>query len=152
MIELRERPTEPTQDERRTPIGRYLAASLGLMVLASANGALRDLTYGRRMSEDEAHRLSFVPMVVLFALYVNELERRSPLPTWRGAAGIGACWAAIGAGFELGVGHYVQKRPWRDLVHEYDLSAGRAGGLVLLATAAMPALVRLGRRRACDCS
>ncbi|MDQ3890240.1 MAG: hypothetical protein M3312_06770 [Actinomycetota bacterium] len=130
----------------RTPYTRYLLASVGLMAIATANGVLRETTYGKRMSEDAAHRLSFLPMVALFALYVNGLERRWPIATWRGAFGIGASWAAIAAGFELAVGHYVDRKPWSRLLHEYNLAAGRVGGLVLLATAAMPGVVRLSHR------
>jgi hypothetical protein len=129
-----------------TPFGRYLGASVGLMAIASANGALRELTYGKRIGEDAAHRISFVPMVLLFALYVDALERRWPLPTLRGAVAIGAAWAAIAAAFELGLGHFVERRPWSELLHDYNLAAGRVGALVLAASAAMPALVR-GRRR-----
>jgi hypothetical protein len=117
------------------------------MAIATANGIVRETTYGKQMSNDAAHQLSFIPMVVLFAVYVNALERRWPLATWRGAIGIGASWAAIAAGFELGIGHYVDRKPWSELLHDYNLAAGRVGGLVLVATATLPALVRAWRRR-----
>ena len=131
-----------------TPFGRYVAASVGLMAIATANGVVRETTYGKQMSDDAAHRLSFVPMVVLFAVYVNALERRWPLPTWRGALGVGTAWAAIAAAFEFGIGRCVDRKPWSELLHDYNLAAGRVGGLVLVASAAMPALIRLRRARA----
>ena len=129
------------------PYGRYLAASVGLMAIATANGVARELTYGKAMGEDAAHVLSLVPMVALFAAYVDALERRWPLPTWRAATAVGAVWAGIAAGFELGLGHYVNGASWSELVHEYNLAAGRSGGLVLLFTAAAPSVVRYARRR-----
>ena len=132
---------------RETPYGRYAAATLGLMAIATTNGVVRETTYGKRVRDDVAHAVSLVPMVALFAAYTNVLERRWPLPTWRGAFGIGATWAAIGAGFELGVGHFVDRKPWTELLSEYNLAAGRTGGLVLVASAVMPALVRLWRTR-----
>ena len=133
-----------------TPYARYLAASVGLMLIASANGALRELTYGKQMSDDAAHVVSFVPMVALFTVYVNALERRWPLPTWRGALGIGAGWAAIAAGFELGLGHFVEDTPWSELFHDYNLAAGRVEALVLVSAAALPSAVRLARARRGD--
>ena len=135
---------------RETPRGRYAAATVVLMAIATANGVVREKTYGKVMGEGAAHALSLVPMVALFAVYTNALERRWPLPTWRGAFAIGATWAGIAAGFELGVGHFVDRRAWSELLGEYNLAARRTGGLVLLVSAAMPALVRLWRTRAAE--
>lgn len=131
----------------REPFGRYVAASVGLMAIATANGVARELTYGKAVNEDVAHWISLVPMVGLFAVYVNALERRWPLARWRGAFVIGAAWAGIAAGFELGVGHYVDGKSWSELLREYNLAAGRPGGLVLVTAAGLPALVRLWRGR-----
>lgn len=129
-----------------TPYGRYALASLGLMAIATANGVTRELTYADYLGEETAHRLSLVPMVVLFGLYVDVLERRWPLPTWRGALGVGAMWASIAAGFELGVGHYVDGKSWSELLGEYNLAEGRNGGLVLAWTIAVPSVVKLVRK------
>ena len=117
------------------------------MAIATTNGIARETTYGRVMRGDAAHALSLVPMIALFAAYTNALERRWPLPTFRGALAIGATWAGIAAGFELGVGHFVDGKPWSDLLAEYNLAARRTGGLVLVASAAMPAVMRLWRTR-----
>ncbi len=132
---------------RETPFRRFMVASVGLMAVASANGAFRELTYGKAMRGEAAHRLSLVPMLALFTAYTDALERRWPLPTARGALAVGAGWAAIAAAFELGLGHFAQGRPWSELLREYDLRAGRTGSLVLLASAAVPPLVRLRQRR-----
>ncbi|MDQ3865877.1 MAG: hypothetical protein M3304_03480 [Actinomycetota bacterium] len=45
----------------------------------------------------------------------------------------------------IDVGHVVERKPRSELFGEYNLAAGRTGGLVLLESAAMPALVRLSR-------
>ena len=131
----------------RAPYGRYLLASVGLMAVATANGVTRETTYGKALDEDVAHWISLVPMVGLFAVYVNFLERRWPLPSWPSAVVVGGAWAAIAAGFELGVGHYVDGKSWSDLVREYNLAAGRSGAIVLAVTAALPSVVRAWRRR-----
>lgn len=130
-----------------TPYGRYAAASLGLMAIATANGVVRELTYARRLNAETAHRLSLIPMALLFGLYVDRLERRWPLPTWHGAVGVGVMWAAIAVGFELGVGHYVDRKSWSELLREYNLLEGRSGGLVLAWTVAVPSVVRFLRSR-----
>jgi cellobiose-specific phosphotransferase system component IIC len=125
--------------------GRYAAASVGLMAIATANGVARELTYAHAVGERAAHLISLAPMTAMFAVYVTAVERRWHLPGRRDAVGIGVMWAAIAAGFELGVGHYADGRSWSELLREYDLSAGRPGGLVLAFTVALPSLVRARR-------
>jgi hypothetical protein len=134
-------------DQPSAPYGRYGLAAVGLMAIATANGVARELTYARYLDDDTAHRLSLIPMAVLFGVYVDQLERRWPLPTWRSALSIGAMWAAIAVGFELGVGHYVDGKSWSELLGEYNLAEGRSGGLVVAWTIAVPSVVRLLARR-----
>jgi hypothetical protein len=131
-----------------TPYGRFAVASLGLMI-ATANGITRELTYTKYLNDETAHRLSLVPMIVLFGLYVDQVERRWPVPTWRGAIGIGAMWASIAVGFELGVGHFVDGKSWSELLRAYNIFEGRSGGLVLVWTVAVPSVVKFvhSRRR-----
>ena len=131
-----------------TPYGRYAVGSLGLMAIATANGVVRELTYAKYPNDETAHRQSLIPMAALFGIYVDQLERRQPLPTWRGAVGVGAMWAAIAVGFELGVGHYVDGKTWSELLREYNVLEGRSGGLVLVWTMAVPSVVRFLRLRA----
>ena len=42
----------------------------------------------------------------------------------------------------------VEGTSWSDLLRKYNPAAGTSGGLVLAASAAMPALIRLRRARA----
>jgi hypothetical protein len=137
--------------EATIPYGSYAVASLGLMAIATANGIVRELTYAKYLNEETAHRLSLVPMVLLFGLYVDQLERRWPLPTWRGAVGVGAMWATIAVGFELGVGHYVDGKSWSELLREYNLLEGRSGGLVVAWTVAVPYVIRSLKRYRSGC-
>ena len=99
-------------NEPDAPYGRYALASLGLMVIATANGVTRELTYAKHLNDETAHRLSLVPMVLLFGLYVDQLERRWPLPTWRSAISIGAMWAAIAVSLMAAALHMpISERP-----------------------------------------
>jgi hypothetical protein len=64
------------------------------------------------------------------------------LPDRSTAAAVGGAWALLTLGFEFGFGHYVLGTPWAELLGDYDLSRGRIGVLVPVATAVAPALVR----------
>ena len=45
---------------------------------------------------------------------------------------IGMVWLAMTVAFEFLFGHYVAKRPWRDLFLDYNLFAGRVWLVVLV--------------------
>ncbi len=129
------------------PFGRYAVASLGLMAIASANGAVRDLTYGRRLSTRHSHLLSLVPAVAAFGAYASWLHRRWPIPTPRGAAEVGLAWAGMGLAFELALGRG-RGASWRELKDHYDPTAAGTGLLVLAGAAASPVAARIGRKGA----
>jgi len=129
----------------RTPFAIWAAAWLGGPVLGIANGTLRQVVYARRLGELRAHQVSTVTLAAALTGYVRAVDRRWPIATGRDAALIGAGWTASTVAFEFGFGHYVAKEPWRKLLRDYDVSAGRIWGLVLLSIAAAPALAR--RRR-----
>ena len=83
---------------------RWIAAWLGAAAIATANGAIREATYGRHVSERNAQRLSGVSLVAALTLYFWNLQRRRPIPSGRNAARIGITWVALTIPFEFGLG------------------------------------------------
>ncbi|QQR87965.1 MAG: hypothetical protein IPJ76_07000 [Flavobacteriales bacterium] len=61
------------------------------------------------------------------------------------ALGIGALWLAMTLGFEFGAGHFLFKKPWSELLVDYDLSRGRIWVLVPIVTALAPWLMAKAR-------
>jgi hypothetical protein len=102
-----------------------------MVFIAMANGALREGWYGKHLSALHAHQLSTATGILLFGVYIWLLLR-----LWRPASvgqtiAIGLVWLGMTVACECLFGHYVVKRPWRDLLHDYNLFAGR-GWLVVL--------------------
>jgi hypothetical protein len=124
---------------------RWLAAWPVLCVVAIANGAMRELTYGRRLSELRAHQLSTVALVAAIAQTAVAVERRAPLPDVATANAVGAAWCGATAAFELGLGR-LRGRPWSELLRDYDLRRGRVFAAVPLAMATAPRAARGIRR------
>jgi len=122
----------------RSAVTRHLAAWLVLMLIAVANGLLREFSYGRQLPELAAHQLSTASGMLLTGLCAWLLARRWPLPdaaaTWR----VGATWLALTIGFEFGFGHFVAGHGWDRLWHDYDLSAGRLWLVFLAWVLVMP--------------
>ena len=61
--------------------------------------------------------------------------------TAREACAIGGIWVTLTLAFEFLAGHYLFGHPWRRLLEDYDLAAGRIWILVLMTTAAAPWLM-----------
>ena len=119
---------------------RYLLAWLVMLLVAVANGALRDFSYGRYVSELHAHQLSTLSGMVLLGLviwaYVHFWSPASALQ----ALFVGLFWMALTVVFEFLFFHYVAGHSWQDLLSNYDLMHGRIWVLLLAWVALAPCL------------
>ncbi len=119
----------------------YLLAWIPMVFVAIANGLARDLGYRRFMTELQAHQLSTLIGMIVFAVYTWAVERLWPLASAREAVAVGAIWLALTVAFESGFGHFVAKHTWRRLAMDYNLLKGRVWLVFLLWLAALPYLV-----------
>jgi len=115
----------PGRAGRFTSMWKLLAAWFAMLLVAVANGALRDFTYGRRMDELTAHQLSTAIGVVLLAIVIRWYVSRHPPDSGRQAVSIGLAWMALTVAFEFLFFHYVGGRSWAELLADYDVLAGR---------------------------
>jgi hypothetical protein len=113
---------------------RALAVWLAILVLASMNGALRDLVMTPRLGDTVARAISTVLLSVA-VLIVTWLTVRWIGPRSRSdTVVIGAFWVACTLGFEFLGGHYLFHKPWPELLADYDVRRGRIWIVVLVVT------------------
>jgi hypothetical protein len=117
---------------------RYLIAWFVLLVVAVINGALRDLTYGKYVTELLAHQLSSLSGIILFGAVFYQFVRRWPPASARQAIYIGLFWMVLTVAFEFLFFHYVAGHPWSELLANYDMASGRLWPLILLWVALGP--------------
>jgi hypothetical protein len=103
---------------------RYTLAWVPMVFIAIMNGVLRDLGYGKHLSELRSHQVSTVTAILLFGIYIFVLTLLWTIDS-RQAIMIGLIWLVLTLGFEFLFGHYVAKHPWEKLLHDYNLFAGR---------------------------
>lgn len=127
-------------------MARYLYAWLALLAVAMVNGALREFTYGKYVSELSAHQLSCLTGILLFAVVIHQYVRRWPFASARQALGVGLFWMLLTVAFEFLFFHYVGGHSWDALLANYNLSAGRLWPLILLWVAFAPYLFYRFRR------
>ncbi|MFL5517111.1 MAG: hypothetical protein ACJ8DJ_13190 [Gemmatimonadales bacterium] len=121
-----------------TMLSRSLAVWLGILVLASVNGALRDLVLAPRLGDTPARALSTVILCGLVLLvtwwsvaWIGPRSRSDAIT-------IGVLWVVCTLGFEFLAGHYLFRKAWAELLADYDLRRGRIWIAALVVTFAAP--------------
>jgi hypothetical protein len=116
---------------------RAVVVWLAILVLASLNGALRDLVVAPRIGDTAARAISTVilcGLILLVTWYtIRWIGPRSP----RQALGVGAFWLVLTLCFEFGAGRLAGK-PWSVILADYDVMRGRIWVLVPLVTFIAP--------------
>ena len=101
-----------------------------MILIAIANGALREFTYGKHLSGLRAHQVSTLTAVIFFGVYVLALTRIWRLESAAQALAIGVIWVGLTVAFEFIFGHYVMGNPWSRLLSDYNIFTGRVWILV----------------------
>lgn len=110
---------------------------LGILVLASLNGALRDLIVAPRIGDTVARAISTVVLGGL-VLLVTWASIRWLGPRGPGQAlGAGLFWVALTLTFELSAGR-LSGKPWSAVLADYDVLRGRIWILVPIVTFLAP--------------
>jgi len=121
-------------------MGKYLLLWFPMILIAIANGALRETWIRKHVDELRAHQISTLSLLVLFALYTWVVVRVWPPASPGHALAVGLLWLGLTLGFEILFGRYVSGSSWSTLLNDYNLLAGRLWVLVPLWLAAAPYL------------
>jgi hypothetical protein len=118
---------------------RILAVWGLLLVVAVANGAVREFLLVPRLGAQTGHVVSTVILCAAI-LAVALLTIRWIAPRGRrGALWVGGTWLALTLVFEFLAGHYVFGNSWEKLFADYNLLRGHVWILVLITTLFAPA-------------
>jgi hypothetical protein len=60
-------------------IEKHLLAWIPMVFLAILNGVIRDATYGQALSNELAHQVSTITLILIFTVYIGFLSRKWPL-------------------------------------------------------------------------
>ena len=117
---------------------KYAIAWIPMVFIAMANGAVRQLGYGKLLNELPAHQLSCLTGIALFFIYTWCLSLYWPLESSKQALTIGLLWLALTVAFEFLFMHYGAKVSWDKLFHDYNVLAGRLWVVVLISVFLLP--------------
>ncbi|OIR16232.1 hypothetical protein GALL_29520 [mine drainage metagenome] len=111
---------------------RILLTWLVMLMAAIANGALRDLTYGKLLPALLANQLSCLSGIMLLAAVIYLYAGRWPFSSARQAWLTGSFWMTLTVAFEFLFFHYVAGHSWETLLANYDVMSGHLWPLILL--------------------
>jgi hypothetical protein len=126
---------------------KYFFAWMPMVLIAIANGALRELWYRKHVGELHAHQISTVFAILLFAVYISAIVRIWPPRSPRHAFTVGLMWLGLTLAFEFLFGHYVSGLSPSDLLHDYNLLVGRIWVLIPIWITVAPSLFCRLRRQ-----
>ena len=111
---------------------KYLAAWLVMLLVAVANGAVREITYGPHVDELTAHQISTVTGILLLGLVIWLCSAVIPVSSDREAVSLGLFWAALTVAFEFVFFHFIGGHSWSELLANYNVVQGRVWVFVVL--------------------
>ena len=120
-----------------------ILAWLGMMLLAMCNGFIRERFFRSQFGELAAHQVSTIALLLLLTGYCTLLSQFWALHSMGEVWTVGITWLTMTLLFECGFGHYVAKHPWRHLLADYNLMAGRIWVFVPLWMLIAPPLLLL---------
>jgi hypothetical protein len=120
---------------------KHVGAWLAVPLMAVVNGALRDLVYGKLMTETLAHSLSVVPLIGAILAWAWLLAGWVPLPSKRAGLRVGLIWLLLTLAFEFGLGA-LRGLELSELLAQYDIMQGQLWPLVPLTMGLAPELTR----------
>jgi len=103
-----------------------------MLVIAVANGALRQLIFAKVMSELRAHQLSTLIGSMFMGLFIWLIVNIWPPSSGHQALLVGLIWLGLTVAFEFFMGLVLQHRPLAQVLDQYNLFAGRVWVLFLL--------------------
>ncbi len=125
---------------------KYVAAWFPGVIIAIANGMVRQFGLQQFLTELQAHQLSVLTFSILFGVYVWYILGWLNLHSGKEAFRVGFLWLALTISFEFLFGHYVMGHPWDRLLHDYNLFEGRLWVVVLAWITVAPFVLSKMRR------
>ena len=117
---------------------RSLVIWCALLAVAVANGGFREAVLIPRVGPQAGHAVSTMLLCAgIFVVTYFAVPWIRPA-TPRQAVAVGLAWLVLTLAFEFGFGHYLRRRPWQELLVDYNVLKGRIWVLVLLTTALAP--------------
>ena len=128
------------------PLPTAFAAWLIILVLAVANGALREAVLLPWLGKPYALLASGILLMLCILVVAHVFVTRRKPASPRECMGVGLFWLLLTVAFEFGFGRLAQGKSWAELLDAYTFRDGNLWPLVLLLLLLAPSLTGRGKR------
>ena len=122
-------------------VRRTILYWLPMPFLGVINGTFRQFVLLDHVDDLAAHQLSAFTLILLLAVYIRIIIRRSGIRTTKGAWVTGAVWLGLTVLFEFGLGYFVSHLTLEQMLADYNVLEGRLWPLVLLSVLTLPVIL-----------
>ena len=109
----------------------HFIAWFPMLLIAVANGFLRELYYKKYFNDLKAHQLSTVTLIILFGIYMGIIIHFYPPASYLQALLIGLLWFSLTEIFEFSFGIF-RGYTWQQMFADYNIVQGRIWILIPL--------------------
>ena len=110
---------------------KYLLFWFPMLVIAIANGMLREFVFKKYLNDLQAHQLSTLTLLLFFGGYIAFIIYKFPPASLQQSILIGLVWLVMTLVFEFGFGLY-RGDSFKSLLADYNLLQGRLWVLIPL--------------------
>ena len=116
---------------------------VAMMPIAITNGIFREVALKPVLGDQIARQVSVATGSIAFLVLVYFMMREYVVDeTDRRLLNIGLTWLAATIVFEFGFGHFVDGKSWGELLHDYNIFAGRLWPVFLGIEVLAPLIVK----------
>ncbi|NIX16048.1 MAG: hypothetical protein GWN11_09265 [Candidatus Dadabacteria bacterium] len=116
----------------------YSLLWFGLLMLAFINAGIRELGYGKHVSELSAHQISTVTGCILITIFTYIISRIRPITSYTDSLKIGIIWVTLTVIFETAMVVIFMKKDLAFLLNSYNIFRGQLWPVFLLWTGVLP--------------
>ena len=115
----------------------YILLWIPMLLIAVANGALREAVLMKWVNNLTAHQISTATLLLFFTLYIGSIIKRFIPHSSSQAIAVGVLWLVLTLSFEFGFGRW-RGNTWEKLFADYNIRQGRVWILVPIWVAIAP--------------
>lgn len=109
---------------------KYSFAWFGMMIIAIINGSVRDFGYATLVSEQAAHQISTITLILFFAAWYRFLTLKWPIESSKQAWKIGTIWLILTLTFETVIGLTLTGLSPAEIIQHYNIFSGNLWVLI----------------------
>jgi hypothetical protein len=128
-------------------VKKILLFWLPMPFIGVINGIFRQVVILKYVNDFQAHQLSTFTLIALLAIYIYAVQKKLPIVDNKDAWITGSMWLLLTVAFEFGLGFFVSRLTFQQMLADYNIFEGRLWPVVLLSILILPVVYHILSKR-----